>query len=90
MTPISIPLSELETLLRRIVREEVHKELAQLLTALGDFSTEGGEDQSADAALLAEALEESERQHQNPEGWQDWRAFRAQLAAEGKGHAGPH
>ena len=90
MTTISIPLSELEALLRRVVREEVHNELAHLLNPLDDLTHDGPEDAAADAALLAEALGESERHRQNPEGWQNWQSFKAQLTAEGKGHAVSH
>jgi hypothetical protein len=60
-TPIAeIPLNTLETLLRKIVREE----LARALNLLHDWRHEGPDDPDGDAAFLAEALQESERHDQ--------------------------
>lgn len=72
---------ELESLLRRIVREE----LARLLKArrpsiLDDWSHEGPDDPEGDAALLAEVLEMIEREKTTPAPRISWEEAKAELA----------
>jgi len=81
----TLSLSEMETLIRRIVKEAVHEEFARLLeqvpSVAGDWAHEGPDDPAGDQLLLAEGLAERERYHVNPEEWSDWDEFKAELSA---------
>ena len=67
----TLSLSEMETLIRRIVKEAVHEEFARLLeqvpSVAGDWAHEGPDDPAGDQLLLAEGLAERERYRTNPE-----------------------
>lgn len=87
----TLSLNEMESLIRRVVKEAVHEEFARVLQQLpssisDDWAHEGPEDPEGDRLLLAEALEESERYRAEPQGHQDWKTFKAELrAAEAAG-----
>lgn len=78
---ITLSRDELEALLRRVVREELTRLLkAQPLSPLDDWSHEGPDDPGGDAALLAEALAQIERERTGPTPHIDWETARAELA----------
>lgn len=85
-TTLSLP--EMETLIRRIVKEAVHEEFARLLeqvpSVIGDWAHEGPDDPAGDQLLLAEGLAERERYRTNPEEWLDWETFKTKLSAAEK------
>lgn len=87
----TLSLSEMEALIRRVVKEAVHEELADVLRQIppsiaADWRHEGTDDPAGDQMLLAEALAERERYRADPEAWMDWEAFKAELkAAEAAG-----
>jgi hypothetical protein len=77
-------MAEVEALIRRAVKEAVHEELARFLeqvpaSLVEDWTHEGPDDPTGDRALLAEAQSERERYRADPEAWQDWDAFKAEL-----------
>ena len=80
----TLSLNEMESLIRRVVKEAVHEEFARVLQLLpssivDDWSHEGPDDPEGDRLLLAEALVESERYRADPQERLDWRAFKAEL-----------
>jgi hypothetical protein len=87
----SLTVTEMETLIRRVVREAVHEEFSRLLASLpgsvvNNWAHEGEDDPAGDALLLAEALAERERYRTDPDAWIDWETFKAELkAAEATG-----
>ncbi|MBI4771265.1 MAG: hypothetical protein HY784_12870 [Chloroflexi bacterium] len=83
-TVTTISLTDLESLLHRVVRDAVHEELTQLLRrprpeAPGDWEHEGPDDPQGDADLLVEALTMSQQYHADPQGWDDWVDFKAEM-----------
>lgn len=57
-------LNEMESLIRRVVKEAVHEEFARVMQQLpssvvGDWAHEGPDDPEGDRLLLVEALAES-------------------------------
>lgn len=77
----TVTRDELEALLRRIVREEVTRLLAERRTTLlDDWGQEGPDEPQGDAALLAEVLTEIEHEQAAPQPHIDWAAARAELA----------
>ena len=86
----TLSLSEMEAMIRRVVKEAVHEEFTRLLLRPGsvaeNWAHEGPDDPAGDELLLAEALAERERYRTNPEEWVDWETFKAELkAAEAAG-----
>jgi hypothetical protein len=80
----TLSLTEIESLIRRAVKEAVHEEFARVLQQLpsslvDDWAHEGPDDPEGDRLLLAEALAESERYRAHPQEHQDWEAFKAEL-----------
>jgi hypothetical protein len=80
----TLSLNEMESLIRRVVKEAVHEEFARVIRQLpssiaGDWAHEGPDDPEGDRLLLAEALAESERYRAHPREHQDWEAFKAEL-----------
>ncbi len=82
MSHTTAPLSpnELETLIRRVVRDE----LARLLrtparSILEDWRQEGPENASEDQLLLGEALSVIEAHGDRPDDWVSWEHFEAEL-----------
>lgn len=77
---ITISLAELETLLRRIVREEVthllQQQAPQSLTP-DDTEQEEPDDPQGDAMLLQEAIEVLETTP--PDAWLDWEEVKREL-----------
>ena len=77
----TLSLSEMESLIRRVVKEAVHEEFARVLQQLpsslvDDWAHEGPDDPEGDRLLLAEALAESERYRAHPQEHLDWEAFK--------------
>ena len=87
----NLSLTEMEALIRRVVKEAVHEEFARLLRSIPasiveDRAHEGPSDPKGDRVLLAEALAVREQYRANREEWIDWDAFKAELkAAEAAG-----
>lgn len=80
----TLSLSEMESLIRRVVKEAVHEEFARVMRQLpasivNNWTHEGPDDPEGDRLLLAEALEESERYRADPQKHLDWSAFKAEL-----------
>jgi hypothetical protein len=73
---ITISLTDLENLIRRVVREAVREELACVAPSpapsiLDDWSHEGPDDPAGDEELLNEALAMLEEYGDKPETWTD-------------------
>ena len=80
----TLSLNEMESLIRRVVKEAVHEEFARVMRQLpsaivDDWAHEGPDDPAGDRLLLAEALAESERYRVHPQEHLDWRDFKAEL-----------
>lgn len=80
----TLSLTEMEALIRRVVREAVHEEIEHVLQHLpssivNDWTHEGPYDPVGDNLLLAEALTERQRYRANPQEAMDWEAFKAEL-----------
>ncbi|MGQ9554482.1 MAG: hypothetical protein ACUVWR_10250 [Anaerolineae bacterium] len=82
-TTITLTPSELEDLIRRVLREEltrlVHLSPCRLLD---DWEQEGPEDAVGDSSLLAEALAVLEDYGHSVEAWANWKDFEAELGGE--------
>jgi hypothetical protein len=78
-TVISMKRSELESLIRTIIREELRHALRPL-NALDDWSHEGPDDPEGDEILAREALAQIEEIHKNPSRLRSWEEFEAELA----------
>ena len=81
---ITISLTDLENLIRRVVREVVHEELSRLprtpaTPILDDWSQEGPDDSAGDEQLLHEAMAVLEEYGDKPETWTKWEDFEAEL-----------
>ncbi len=80
---ITISLTDLEALMRRVVREELtHLLRSPEPSILEDWSHEGPEDPAGDEELLAEALVMSQQYKKSKEGWKSWEEFKAELEKE--------
>ena len=80
----TLSLTEMESLIRRVVKEAVHEEFARVMQQLpssivDDWTHEGPDDPQGDHLLLAEALAESERDRAHPQEHLEWSAFKAEL-----------
>ena len=84
---IIINLTDLENLIRRVVREAVREELTRLLrtpdrSILDYWEHEGPDDPAGDEQLLAEALVLIQQYEENPEGSKTLEEFESDLAGE--------
>ena len=91
---ITISLTDLENLIRRVVREVVREELSRLPrtaapSILDDWSQEGPDDPKGDKELLTEALTMIEEYEKHPEGWKTLEEFEAELAQAESAHELP-
>ena len=80
----TLSLNEMESLIRRVVKEAVREEFARVMQQLpssiaDDWTHEGPDDPEGDRLLLAEALAESERYRADPQEHLEWSAFKAEL-----------
>jgi hypothetical protein len=80
----TLSLEEMESLIRRVVKEAVHEEFARVMqqlpaSSVDDWTHEGPDDPEGDRLLLAEALVESERYRSHPEEHLGWNTFKAEL-----------
>jgi len=81
---ITISLTDLESLIRRVVREVVHEELSRLprtpvSSILDDWSQEGPDDPAGDKQLLHEAMAVLKEYGDKPETWTKWEDLEAEL-----------
>jgi hypothetical protein len=74
---VKVPLSDLERLIRRVIREELARQQQQSI--LGDWSHEGLDDTAGDEELLNDALMASQEYRTNKEGWLSWEDFEAEI-----------
>lgn len=78
---ISMSQSDLEALVRRVVREELMRlTRTSAPSVVDDWSHEGPDDPEGDEALLAEALAVLERYKSKPDAWTSLEDFEAELA----------
>jgi hypothetical protein len=72
--------SELEALVRRVVREEItHLLRSPVRSILEDWRQEGPDDPAEDELLLNEALAVLQKNRDAPEAWMNWEDFEAEL-----------
>lgn len=77
---LNLSTADLESLIRRVVREEFARILRKPDRAILDYwEHEGAEDPEGDARLLAEALAVVEQYEKNPQGWKTLEEFEAEL-----------
>ena len=77
---VSLSPNELETLVRRVVREELaHLLHAPVRSILQDWRQEGPDDPVEDELLLSEALAVLQGYDDQPEAWMNWEDFEAEL-----------
>jgi hypothetical protein len=79
---ITISLTDLENIIRRVVREAMHEELSHLPRApvasiLDDWSQEGPDDPAGDEQLLHEAMAALKQYGDKPETWTKWEDLEA-------------
>jgi hypothetical protein len=75
---ITANLTDLENLIRRVVREELTRQ-SRNLSILDDWSHEGPDDPAGDEQLLREAVEVSERYRVDKSGGKTLEEFEADL-----------
>lgn len=78
-TTVTLTVSELEALIRRVVREELLRLIQQQPSILEDWSHEGADDPEGDEELLTEVLTEIEREKTTPAVRISWEAAQAEL-----------
>jgi hypothetical protein len=90
-TTIAVSQADLETLVRRLVREELHQLLNMpARSILEDWKQEGPNDPAGDALLLRDALTVLQQYENIPDAWMSWEDFEAELdKAEAAGEL-PH
>ena len=76
---VSMTKSELEMLIRRVVREELGRAL-RAVNPIDDWSHEGPDDPEGDEILAREALAQLEEIKKNPSQLKTWEEFEAELA----------
>ena len=82
-TTIQLDPSELEALIRRVVREELGRLAAAASTSiLYDWRHEGPDDPAGDEALLREALEASRKAREAPDELMSLEDFQQELARD--------
>ena len=78
---VTISPTDLENLIRRVVREELSRlPRTAAPSILDDWSQEGPDDPQGDKELLTEALTMIEEYEKHPEGWKTLEEFEAELA----------
>jgi len=87
----SFNIADLESLIRRVVREELNTLLRKPVgPILEDWKQEGPEDSLGDEVLLRDALGVLQQYENTPEAWMRWEDFEAELdRAEASGEL-PH
>jgi hypothetical protein len=79
-TAIQLSPSDLEALIRRVVREELKRVLATPVRALvNDQMLDGPDDLQGDEMLLADALAVLQEFGESEEAWMSWDDFEAEL-----------
>jgi hypothetical protein len=74
---VSVSLSDLESLMRRVIREELARQRQQEI--LEDRTHEGPDDPEGDEDLLRDALAASQEYRTSKEGWLRWEDFEAKI-----------
>ena len=90
-TTFALSPADLESLLRRVVREELGRLLrTSVRSILEDLKHDGPDDPAEDDLLLVEALEILRQYENDPDAWKSWKDFEAELdEAEASGEL-PH
>lgn len=79
-TTIPTDLAALETLVRRVVREEFRRLLEKpARSILEDWKQEGPNDPTGDALLLSDALAVLQKYKYSPQTWMSWEDFETEL-----------
>ena len=87
---ITVSLSDLENLIRRVVREEFVRLLrASTAPVVDDWDQEGPLDPAGDEQLLHDALTLREQYKVSREGWKTLEEFESELARSGPEHDVP-
>lgn len=87
---ITISLTDLENLIRRVVREELTRLLRTPDRAILEYwEHEGPDGLAGDEQLLADALAMIKQYEENPEGWKTLEEFEAELAQAEAAHELP-
>ncbi len=76
---ISMTRSDLESLIRSVIREELRRALRPV-NPLDDWSHEGPDDPEGDEIIAREALAQIEEIKKNPSQLRTWEEFDAELA----------
>lgn len=77
---ITVSLTDLEALIRRVVREELARLLPRPASSIAeDWTQEGPDDPAGDALLLREALAVLDEYGDKPESWMTWEEFKAEV-----------
>jgi hypothetical protein len=76
---ISMTRSDLESLIRSVIREELRRALRPV-NPLDDWSHEGPDDPEGDKIIAREALAQIEEIKKNPSQLRTWEEFDAELA----------
>ncbi|MFN8453578.1 MAG: hypothetical protein U0401_02725 [Anaerolineae bacterium] len=80
---VTVSLAELETLIRRVVRQELIRLLHQSSSAiLEDGSHKEPDEPAGDEALLAEALAVLKQYENDPNSWTSWEEFKREKYGE--------
>ncbi len=79
-TTIALSRTDLEKLVRRVVREELRRLIETRRTVSGDPLHEGPSDASQDQILLVEALDRLAEYGTDPDAWLDWDTVKAEIA----------
>jgi hypothetical protein len=76
----AVDLAELESMIRRAVREELIQVLSTpVRSLLQGYADEGRDDVAEDELLLAEALAVLQEHGDKPDSWMSWEDFEAEL-----------
>jgi len=79
-TMITLSPTDLESLIRRVVHEEITRLLqTPVRSILEDWKHEGPDDPKGDKVLLNEALAALEQSVNKPDAWTSWKEFEREL-----------
>ena len=79
-TMITLSPTDLESLIRRVVHEEITRLLqTPVRSILEDWEHEGPDDPKGDEVLLNEALAALEQSVNKPDAWTSWKEFEREL-----------
>ena len=70
---------ELDSLIRRLIRQELVALLHSPVATLEDWQRQGVEDSDGDALLLRDALAILEAEGEDPDAWMSWDEVEAEL-----------